>query len=69
MIEKRCPRCGSKDFQLVDYFVVGYIFEVQDGVVSADGQDDGGERVRTTCVCRNCDHQWHPKNLDYTIDE
>lgn len=69
MIDKRCPKCGSRYFQLVDYYVVGYIYEVEDGRVIAEGQDDGGEHVRTNCVCRDCDHQWHPRKMDYEIDE
>lgn len=69
MIDKKCPKCGSRNFLLIDYDVVGYIYEVEDGRVIADGQDDGGEHVRTTCVCRECDHQWHPKNANFEIDE
>lgn len=70
MIDKKCPKCGSKSFQLIDSYVADYIFEVEDGRVIADGMDDvGGEHVRALCVCRECSHQWHPKNLTYTIDE
>lgn len=69
MIDKKCPKCGSRYFQIVDYYVVGYIFEVEDGRVIAEGQDDGGEHVRTTCVCHDCGSQWHPKKMNYEIDE
>ncbi len=71
MINKKCPKCGSRNFQLVDYYVAGYIYEVTDGVVEADGQDEGGRHVKTTCVCRQCGHQWHPrlKNNDFSIDK
>lgn len=70
MINKNCPKCGSRNFQLVDYCVTAYIYEVNEGRVIADGAgDDGGEHVRTTCVCRECKHQWHPKNLEFEIDE
>lgn len=68
MTNKKCPICGSHNFQITDFYVRGYIYEVHDGIVLADGEDDGGERVRTTCVCRDCDHIWHPRNFDYTID-
>lgn len=69
MIDKKCPQCGSRYFQIVDYYAVGYIYEVEDGRVIAEGQDDGGEHVRTTCVCRDCGRQWHPKKMNYEIDE
>lgn len=71
MTNKKCPKCGSKSFQVTDYFVTGYIYEVEDGYVTAEGQDDGGIHVCTTCVCRECGHQWHPKkfNDDFVIDQ
>lgn len=70
MTEKKCPKCGSRTFQIVDYYVRGYIYEVTDGYVEAEGEDDdGGEHVRTVCVCRKCDYEWHPRNMEYTIDE
>jgi len=70
MTEKKCPKCGSQNFQVVDYYVTGYIYEVANGIVTAEGTDDGGDHVRTNCVCRNCGHNWHPKNLDknFAID-
>ena len=69
MTDKKCPKCGSRNFQIVDHYDTGYIYEVEDGVVTAEGADDGGMHLRTTCTCRNCDHQWHPRNFDYTIDQ
>ena len=69
MTDKKCPKCGSRNFQIVDYYVVGYIYEVEDGNVIAEGQDDGGEHIRTSCVCRECRHEWHPRNFNYEIDE
>lgn len=69
MTDKKCPKCGSRNYQIVSYDVVGYIYEVEEGRVIAEGQDDGGDHIRTTCVCRECDHQWHPRKFDFTIDE
>lgn len=69
MTDKKCPKCGSRNFQIVDYYVAGYIYEVEDGKVIAEGQDDGNEHVRTSCVCRECGHEWHPRNFNYEIDE
>lgn len=68
MTDKKCPKCGSRDFQISDYFVTGYIYEVLNGVVTAEGADDGGEHVRTICRCYNCNHLWNPRKFDYTID-
>lgn len=68
MTDKKCPKCGSSNFQIIDYYVCGYIYEVEEGRVIAEGQDDGGDHVRTNCICRNCKHQWHPRNFDFVID-
>ena len=70
MTDKRCPKCGSRNFQIADEYTTAYLYEVTDGVVEADGMDnDFGRRVKTTCTCRDCDHQWHPRNFNYTIDK
>lgn len=70
MTTKKCPRCGYKNFQIADEYTVKYLYEVHDGVVEADGmENDAVEHVRTTCTCRNCEHIWHPRNFDYTIDK
>lgn len=69
MIDKKCPKCGSKSFQLVDYCKVGYIYSVEDGKVMPDGQDDSSDHISTTCSCNECGHIWHPRNLDFEIDE
>ena len=68
MIKKKCPKCGSRNFQLVDYYVVGYNYEVISGCVNADGQGEWTEHVKTTCLCRQCDYLWHPRSLTFTID-
>lgn len=70
MTDKKCPKCGSRNFQIADHYSVAYLYEVQDGVVEADGMDnDFGRHIETTCTCHNCKHQWHPRNLEYTIDK
>lgn len=69
MTEKKCPKCGSRNYQIVDYYVTGYIYEVEEGVVIAEGADDGGEHKRTDCYCRACGHVWHPRNFEYSVDK
>lgn len=70
MTDKKCPKCGFGNFQIADEYVVAYLYEVQDGVVEADGmENDAVEHVRTTCTCRACGHHWHPRNFNYTIDK
>ena len=71
MTDKKCPKCGSSNFQISDYYAVAYLYEVEDGVVTADGMDDTcglSDHVRTVCVCRQCGHVWHPRNFECTID-
>lgn len=69
MTDKKCPKCGSRNFQIVDYYTRPYIYEVEDGKVMADGIGEESDHVKTTCVCRGCGYEWHPKKFEYTIDE
>ena len=69
MTGKKCPKCGSGTFQLVDYCVMELIYDVRDGVVEAMGRGDDGNRLKTTCVCGKCGHTWHPHKIHYTIDK
>ena len=69
MTDKKCPQCGSRNFQICDEYVQELLYEVEDGIVEAMGAGDGGKHIRTTCVCRNCSYNWHPRKLIYTIDE
>lgn len=68
MTNYRCPKCGSRTFQIVDECVQELMYEVEDGIVEAMGAGDGGEHIRTTCTCRNCNYSWHPRKLMYVID-
>ena len=70
MIDKKCPRCGGQNFQIADYYPVAYLYNVKDGIVEADGMDnDFGRRIKTVCTCYDCNHQWHPKKIEYEIDK
>lgn len=31
--------------------------------------NDFGRRIKTVCTCYDCDHQWHPKKIEYEIDK
>ena len=59
--DKKCPKCGCKNFQITDYCRVGYLYECRNGVIEADGQCDSCDRISIECYCRNCGHSWHPK--------
>ena len=69
MTNKKCPKCGSRNFQISDYVIMGFIYEVEDGEVTGEGMDEGGKRVSTICRCRNCDHSWHPRNFEFIVDK
>lgn len=69
MTDKKCPKCGSRSFLIIDRYETDYFYNVVDGVVCADGSGDDATHVRTTCVCDNCQHSWHPRKFDYTVDE
>lgn len=69
MTDKKCPRCGSRYFQIADCCTTEYLYEVENGKVIADGEDnDFQKRIKVTCYCRSCNHVWHPRNFTYEID-
>lgn len=68
MTNKKCPKCGSRTFQIADYCVVVYAYEVTDGFVESEGMGDSCDPVKTICVCRKCKHEWHPRKMSFTID-
>lgn len=45
MTTKKCPKCGSKNFQITDYYIRGYIFEVEEGTVHANGENEDAEQM------------------------
>lgn len=58
MTSKKCPKCGSRNFQIADEYTTVYLYEVIDGVVEAGGEDKNyGQHIRKTCTCLNCDYQ------------
>lgn len=66
-----CPKCGCGCFHIYDSYVATYMYFVHDEtrMVEPMGMLDGvAEHVRTECVCNNCGYSWHPRKLDYTID-
>ena len=69
MTDKKCPKCGSHTFQIVDECIQELIYEVEDGIVEAMGAGDGGRHIRTTCTCGDCGYNWHPRKLIYAIDK
>lgn len=69
MTDKRCPKCGSRSFTIIEYSTADYYYEVEDGVVTPDGMGDDCEHVRTDCHCSKCGYWWHPRRFDYTIDK
>lgn len=68
---KVCPKCGSNSFTVFDRSVRCYVYIVTNGYVEADGDTDYSEHVKTTCVCDECGHKWHPRRLNdnFIIDE
>lgn len=58
---KRCPKCGSRNFQIADTCAVDYLYECRDGIITANGQGDGCDQIKRTCFCLECEHSWHPK--------
>lgn len=68
MTTAKCPKCGSRNFQVIDYYSTPYLYEVTNGTVTADGTGDDTTHVKTICVCRQCKRRWHPRNFEITID-
>lgn len=70
MTDKKCPKCGSKDFSIECKVTAYLLYTVIDGIVEANGCDmDAGDELSNTCICSNCKHIWHPRKFNYTIDK
>lgn len=70
MTEKVCPKCKGQNFVIFDTVTTTYIYEVAEGRVTPWGEDsDYQKHIRTVCRCADCGHRWHPKRMDFTIDE
>lgn len=68
MINKKCPKCGSRNFQIEDEYTTVYMYQVVNGEVEADGEDkDCGRHVSTTCYCNECGYGWHPKKMSFML--
>lgn len=66
---KKCPKCGSRNFQIVDYCSTPLLYECEDGVITANGQGDSGELLKRVCICRECETQWTPRGEVFTNHE
>jgi len=70
MTEKFCPKCKGQNFVIFDTCTTTYVYKVTEGWVEPSGEDnDYQEHVRTVCKCDDCGHRWHPKQMEFTIDE
>lgn len=67
MINKKCPKCGSREFQIAENFSVDTLYEVKDFMVY-ESNVKRSVHLHTTCTCHKCKHKWHPRNIEYTID-
>ena len=71
MTNKKCPKCGSRNFSVTTKVYAYLFYMVTDGEIKANGVDvDNGGELSNVCTCDECGHRWHPKNLniDFVID-
>ena len=69
MTDKKCPKCGSRNFGITAKVTAYMLYTVIDGHVYPNGADyDDSDTLSETCICDQCGHRWHPKNHEYTID-
>lgn len=70
MTNKKCPKCGSQNFRIEEECTTTLIYEVYEGTVEAQGEcNDASEHVKTTCICDECSHRWHPRKFDFIVDK
>lgn len=71
MTNKKCPKCGSRSFE-VEIKTVAYLFYiVEEGRVIPNGGDRDEHELSHLCACSVCGHKWHPRKLneDFASDE
>ncbi len=59
--DKKCPKCGSRNFQIVDTCAMDLLYKCKDGIITANGQGERCDQIKRTCFCDECEHEWHPK--------
>ena len=57
----KCPKCGSRSFDLLETFTEVEIRRVRNGVVSNESCHDVGPLISTECDCDKCGHHWFPR--------
>lgn len=68
MTNAKCPKCGSRTFQLVSTCKVDYLYDVIEGHVYGNGQGSQCDELSNLCECEKCGHKWHPRNFDCNVD-
>ena len=69
MIEKKCPKCGSRNYEIELKVTAYLLFIVEDGKVIPNGYDmDAGRSAAPRCYCDKCGHAWTPRNCDFVVD-
>lgn len=60
-ISCRCPKCGSRDVNLYELFIVRDLYEVRNGVLDdrvSDALPDATGEVDGLCAKPDCRHRW-----------
>ena len=70
MTNFKCPKCGGNNFQFIDKFMKGYIFEVMKGKVYQEGVEGEGDYVNTEWEEFEAKYkeELHPDVMKYLYD-
>lgn len=59
--KKKCPKCGSKDFQVDEYVEITNKYTAEGGIITFEGTSDFGDTKAIYCKCHKCGYTWHPR--------
>lgn len=60
----KCPRCKSKNYDLVETFEEHVIFRVIEGKMPREVLDkQAGSIIGVGCECLKCKHMWKPRGV------
>ena len=69
MIDKKCPKCGSRNFTMELKTTCYLLYIVENGKVMSNGIEmDAGRVLETKYCCGECGNKWVSGECDFVVD-
>lgn len=69
MIDKKCPKCDSRNFTMELKATCYLLYIVDNGKVISNGIEmDAGRVLETKCCCSECGYKWTSGEYNFVVD-